>query len=48
MKKEIKIKRGCGGLIPQPLGQVRGDFKEKYKEEMLLLGLDIGSECYVE
>ena len=41
-------KRDYGGSIPQPLGQIRGDFKEKNKEGMLLLGLDLGSQCYVD
>ena len=43
-----KKKRGCGGSIPQLLGQVRGDFKEKNREGMLMLGLDLGSQCYVD
>ena len=43
-----KNKRGCGGLIPQPLGKVKGDFKEKYKGGMVMLGFDLGSQCYVD
>ena len=33
---------------PQPLGQVRGNSKEKNKEETLMLGLDLRSQCHVD
>ena len=47
LKEKINNKKGCGGLMPQPLVQVRGNSKEKNKEETLMLGIDLGSQCHV-
>ena len=43
-----KKKGGCRGSIIQPLGEVGGDSKEINKEGILMLGLNLGSECHVD
>ena len=39
-------KGGCGGLIPQPFVQIRGESKKKNKDGMLILGLALGPYCH--
>ena len=38
----MKNKRGCGGSIAYPFDKISGEFKEKNKDIMLMLGLNVG------
>ena len=45
-QEKLNEKRGLWGFDPTTLRPIREEFKEKNKERMLMLGLDLESQCH--